>query len=418
MQINPPLPRRVAYLVNQYPKVSHSFIRREIRSLEKLGIVVDRYAFRGWDSDVVDPDDEEERLQTLYSLKGGLFDLLGSTLSQFLKSPLAFGRALWAALAMARPSARPWPYHLVYLAHACRLKSWLGTTPVDHLHAHFGTNTAEVAYLLRLLGGPPYSFTVHGPDEIDDSKRLNFDRTVGGAKFVAAISHYTRSQIMRRLPMSLWRKIAVIHCGLPEDMFAADQPPLPEAPTFLCIGRLSEQKGHGILLDAFADVLKSHPKAKLSLAGDGELRAAIEKQIERLGIGASVRITGWISEDQVQSELARARILVQPSLMEGLPVVIMEAFAQFRPVISTYVAGIPELVQHKENGWLVPAGDVASLTEAMRQGLDADTETLVDMAAHGHARTRAMHTVTDETAKLAALMAGEAIAPGTSGSES
>ena len=181
-------------------------------------------------------------------------------------------------------------------------------------------------------------------------------------------------------------KIKVVHCGLPEGAFADSPPPLPPDPVFLCIGRLSAQKGHGVLLDAFATLWKTRPKARLVLAGDGELRADIEARIADLGIGHAVRITGWISSTQVREELLACRILVQPSLMEGLPVVIMEAMAQHRAVISTYVAGIPELVRPGQSGWLVPAGAVAELTEAMAAALATPDDQLATIGQAGFER--------------------------------
>ena len=112
-------------------------------------------------------------------------------------------------------------------------------------------------------------------------------------------------------------------------------------------------------------------KFELLLAGDGEMRQAIEEQIARYGLEAQIRITGWISSDAVREELLAARALVLPSFAEGLPVVIMEAMALRRPVISTYVAGIPELVRSGEHGWLVPAGDVEALADAMQACLSS-----------------------------------------------
>ena len=94
---------------------------------------------------------------------------------------------------------------------------------------------------------------------------------------------------------------------------------------------------------------------ELVLAGDGPMRKEIEKLVQECGLGERVRITGWISSNQVRDEILAARALVLPSFAEGLPVVIMEAMALRRPVLSTYVAGIPELVRHGQEGWLVPA---------------------------------------------------------------
>ena len=396
---------RVAYLINQYPKVSHTFIRREILALERRGVTVERIALRGWDAEVVDPQDAAEREKTRYVLKDGLLPLARAVLGTLVRTPGPFLRALRTTLAMSRRAMRPLPYHLVYLAHACRIRTWLDGAGVTHLHAHFGTNPAEIALLLKLLGGPGYSFTVHGADEADNARYLHLDRKVGGAKFVAAISSYTRSQLMRHVPPGDWPKIKVVHCGLDPDFFGQDSPALPARHRFLCIGRFSGEKGHLVLLEAFSRVAADHPDCQLVLAGDGELRPEIEERIRALGLEDRVRITGWISSAEVREELIAATVLVQPSFQEGLPVVIMEAMALCRPAISTYVAGIPELVLPGQTGWLVPAGSTGDLTAAMADSLAAPWDALAAMGTRAGKRVRERHHIDREAAKLAALFA-------------
>ena len=303
---------------------------------------------------------------------------------------------------------RPWPYHLVYLAHACRIKLWLDENPVSHLHAHFGTNPAEVALLIRKLGGPDYSFTIHGMDEADNAPKLGFDRKVGDARFAVAISAFSRSQLMRYVAPENWKKLKIVHCGLEQEAFTnPDSVNVTQEPVLLCIGRLSPEKGHLILLDAFAEVVKSHPKARLVLAGDGELRARIEHKMIELGLSDAVRITGWISSDLVREEIVNCHTLVQPSLIEGLPVVIMEAMAQARPVISTYVGGIPELVQPGRTGWLVPAGEPDALADAMQDALATSKQDREKMGRYGLDRVAARHSINKEVEKLHALYKGQ-----------
>ena len=394
---------RVAYLVNQYPKVSHTFIRREILALERQGVSVLRFAIRGWDAKVVDAADEEERKQTRYLLKGGLGPLVASAIKTLVRKPGPAFSALKAALAMSRPSVRPWPYHLIWFAQACQLLLWLEGADVSHFHAHFGTNSADVVYLLRLLGGPPYSFTVHGSEESDHALLLSFPRKTAAARFVVTVSSYVRAQMMRRLPSEDWNKLVVVHCGLDEGFMAAKPPPPPTRPVLLCIGRLCAEKGHLILLDAFAAL--DRPGLRLVLAGDGEFRALIDAKIADLGLKDRVTVTGWISSDEVLRLIGTATIVVQPSLMEGLPVVLMEAFAQGRPVVSTFIAGIPELVEDGRTGWLVPAGDTDSLTRALAKALDTPPERLAEMGQDAIARVRANHHIDTEATRLADLFA-------------
>ena len=394
---------QVAYLINQYPKVSHSFIRREIQALERLGLSVQRYAVRGWAGPLVDGEDLRERDRTRYLLAGGAAPLAWALLATMLSSPARLVTALRLALAMSRRADRPWPLHLVYLAEACLLRRWMSEAGADHLHAHFGTNPAEVAVLAHALGGPPFSFTVHGPEEFDKPQALHLALKLRHAAFAVAVSSYGRSQLYRWLPVADWPKVHVVHCGLETAFHAVAAQPPPVAPRLVCVGRLCEQKGQLLLVRAATRLLRGGTPLHLVLAGDGELRAAIQALVRECEIESHVEITGWVSADRVRAEILAARALVLPSFAEGLPVVLMEAMALRRPVISTFVAGIPELVRSGTDGWLVAAGDEAALAEAMRACLLATPESLQAMGDSAHSRVLQRHSIDVEAAKLAAL---------------
>lgn len=416
MMASTPPPTRVAYLVNQYPKVSHSFIRREILALEQQGVSVLRVAVRGWNDPIADPLDAAERLRTRYLLQAGAVPLLGALARLAFARPARWWRALRLMLAMRRRSGRSLLPHLAYLAEACELVGWLEKEQITHLHAHFGTNPAEVAMLTRELGGPPYSFTVHGPEEFDKPEALGLGEKGRRAAFVVAISSFGRSQLFRWLPMADWRKVKVVHCGL-ERAFHEGAPEAPaSAARLVCVGRLCEQKGQLLLVQALHRVVSRGLPFELVLAGDGEMRPEIEALVDRLGMRKHVRITGWIGSDEVRSELLAARALVLPSFAEGLPVVIMEAMALRRPVITTFVAGIPELVRDVDNGWLVPAGDVEQLALAIEACLRASPDELARRGAAARQRVLSRHDIDQEASKLAALFCcpdGDPVAAGT-----
>jgi glycosyltransferase involved in cell wall biosynthesis len=392
---------RVAYLVNQYPKVSHSFIRREIQALERQGVEVLRIALRGWDAEVADAEDARERERTRYVLQDGIVPLAAASLGTMVTAPVRFARALGLAMRMARRSHRPLPYHLAYLAEACRLLPWLRGYGATHVHAHFGTNAAEIAMLTGVLGGPGYSFTVHGPEEFDTPEALELGEKVRRARFVVAISSYGRAQLMRWSAHADWPKINVVHCGVDAAFYSVPAAPLPEAPRCVCVGRLCEQKGQVLLVEAVARLATRGVACELVFAGDGEMRRDVEAAIARHHLESSVWITGWIDGERVRREILAARLLVLPSFAEGLPVVIMEALALRRPVITTYVAGIPELVRHGENGWLVPAGDVAALAGALEEAISESPLTLARMGEAGRTRVLERHAIDTEVAKLA-----------------
>ena len=394
---------RVAYLVNQYPKVSHSFIRREILALERQGIEVQRIAVRGWDGELVDEADRHERDRTRYLMREGLGPLMAAAGRALRGDAGRFGGALALACRMGWRADRPLPVHAVYLAQACRLREWLRESGATHLHAHFGTNPAEVAMLVHALGGQPWSFTVHGPEEFDRPVALHLGEKLRRAAFAVAVSSYGRSQLYRWVEHGHWHKLHVVHCGLEREFHAAPPVPPPAAPRLVCVGRLCEQKGQLLLVQAAGRLMQRGVDFELVLAGDGEMRGEVQALVDALGLGQRVRITGWISSADVREHLLASRALVLASFAEGLPVAIMEAMALRRPVIATAVAGIPELVRDGEHGWLVPAGDVEALAAAMQACLRLEPEALGRMGEAARRRVLERHDADVEAAKLAAL---------------
>jgi colanic acid/amylovoran biosynthesis glycosyltransferase len=334
-------------------------------------------------------------------LQHGARALLMPTLRTLIMSPRRFFAALRVAVRMAKESDRALPYHLVYLAEACQILPWLRDFGALRIHAHFGNNSTEVALLAHALGGPPYSFTIHGPGEF--SQPLSMEEKIHRSDFVVAISYFGRSQLFLRSRHQDWPKINVVRCGLDKAFYDVSAPLVADVPRLICVGRLCAEKGQLLLIEAAAKLAAEGVEIELVLAGDGPMRSELERLIEAHGLGGRVRITGWISGNQVREELLAARALVLPSFAEGLPVVIMEAMALRRPVLTTYIAGIPELVRAGENGWLFPAGSVHDLVDAMRDCLSRSPAELRKMGDAGHELVIARHAIESEVVKLANL---------------
>lgn len=398
------MPPKVAYFINQYPKISHAFIRREIMALERRGFDIQRFALRGWDAEVIDEEDQEERRRTRYVLKDGVGPLCTAMVRTLLAHPARFFSALGLAIRTGWRAERPLRYHLVCFAEACRLLPWLKEAGVGHVHAHFGTNGAEIVMLARMLGGPSYSFTVHGPEEFDKPQFLHIREKVHYSSFVVAITSFARSQLYRWIEHAQWPKIQVVHCGIEAAFHEnASSPVSAESPRLVSVGRLSAEKGQLLLVDAAHALDQKGVEFEIVLVGDGEIRSEIEKLIARYSLQSKVRLTGSISTERLREEMLRARGLVLPTFAEGLPMVIMEGMALRRPVLTTYVAGIPELVIPGKTGWLFPAGSVDALTTALEDFFSRSTEELRVMGEAAHARVLQRHSVDIEVEKLADL---------------
>ncbi len=396
-------PLRVAYLVNRYPRTSHSFIRRELRAVEALGVRVLRYSQRPLDEPLPDPEDRQESACTRAILSAGMAAHLRALARVGFRSPARLARAVALAVRIGRRSDTGLLKHLVYLAEASVLLEWVRAERVHHLHAHFGTNSASVAMLCHALGGPPFSFTVHGPDEFDKPEFLALREKIARASFVVAISSYGRSQLFRWARPEDWPGIEVVRCGVDAALLGAAPIPVPDVPRFVCVARLGEQQGHLVLVEAAARLASEGREFEILLVGDGPLRPRIEEAVHRAGLDGRIKLLGWLSGQAVREVVEGARAMVLPSFAEGLPVVLMEALALGRPVITTCIAGIPELVEPGKNGWLVPPGDVEALARAMRTALATPPARLDEMGRAGAARVAELHDVRREARKLAEL---------------
>lgn len=396
--------KKIAYLINKYPQISQVPMRREIVAMRELGVPIECITLRETEDRLIDEADIREKANTRVLLAVGATGLIWATLRTMITRPLKFARALKVAYGLGRRSERGMIINMIYLAEACVLLGWMKRGGFDHIHVHFATNSTAVAMLCRLLGGPPYSFTMHGSEEFDSPRQLWLNIKIHHAEFVNAITEFTRSQLYRWADHDDWSKIRIVRCGVDAAYLDVPPTPVPDVPRLVNVGRIIEQKGQLLLIEAVARLAREGIACELVLVGDGPKRDEAERLIERLGLVGKVRLVGYKTGKDVRDELQAARALVLPSFAEGLPVVILESLALGRPVISTYIAGIPELVEPGQCGWLVPAGSVDALVDAMRAVLTTPVEELSRMGLEGRRRIEKWHDARVETARLASWL--------------
>ncbi len=392
----------IAYLVNQYPKISHAFIRREIAALEACGVRIERFSLRSCKETFVDEADRIELKKTRIVLESGVFQLAAAGAAVMFTRRVSFVRALKLALRIGRGSDRGVLVHLIYLVEACVLLRWFTQERVDHVHAHFATNPAAVAMLCHVLGGPPYTFAAHGPDDFDRARFLGLTEKISRARFVISVSSYGRSQLYRWCDYTQWPKIHVLHPGIDDRFLQHLQAPIPSPCRLVCVGRLDVEKGHMVLLEAIGRLIADRVACEFILIGDGPLREQIQARIAELGLEEFVVLAGSVPTSELCSHIQAARCLIVASLAENLPSVILEAFALERPVIATCVGGIAELVVPGVNGWLVPAGSVDGLERALREAVAAKVETLERMGREGARLVREQFRSEDAARQLLA----------------
>jgi len=384
----------IAYLMNTYPMTSTTFVRNEIQALEKRGLKITRYAVRTWSENLVEPADIQEKETTRYILSNNIFGLISATVIEMITNPKGFLSAialLGKLIKNAKGSLVP---HISYLLQASFLHQQTRKDGIDHIHAHFSTNSTTVAMLSHRMGGPGYSFTAHGPDEFDAPVHASIAEKMAEAEFVVAISDYCKSQLVRFSGFKYWDKIYVFRCGINIEDFTYSFHPFEDNFQLVCVGRLSDLKGQ-LLLPTIADNLRERfPELKIVLIGDGESRPALEESIKNLKVENFIDLNGWLANSDVRQIVSQSRALLLPSFAEGLPIVFMEALALGRPVLGTYIAGIPELVD-EHCGWIIPAGSQQYLESAVTAILESAPADLEKMGEEGRRRIEKRHNLAD-----------------------
>lgn len=393
---------RLGYLMNTYPLTSTTFIRREIEAHEASGIDITRLAVRPWEEELVDEGDRKEKQKTIYLLGNGISSLVTSCLVELATNPISVVKSFGVAVRLWSKNPKKVVEHIAYFLEAIKLKQIAKKQDLDHLHVHFSTNSTAVALLSKLLGGPSYSFTVHGPNELNEVRSISLKTKAIHAKSIIAITEYCKMAISNAIAEEDVEKIQVVRCGIfPEDFKPTTGYSSQE---FVCVGRLCKEKAQATLVEAFAGLLTQYPSAKLTLIGDGDDRPYLEEMVRSLGISESVSFDGWGTNEEVRAAIGRSRALVLPSLAEGLPIVLMEAFAAKVPVISTDIHGIPELLDGT-CGWLVAPGSVEATERALKDCASLSEDELAQKGEAGYRRVIDLHDQRKNASKLRELLA-------------
>jgi glycosyltransferase involved in cell wall biosynthesis len=360
-------PTRIAYLLSQYPAISHTFFLNEVLLMRERGFSIETASVNSIHPPAGGfPEDEiREAARTFYikeTRKGAILKILLETL---IRRPGVVGRGLSAALAL-----RPWDlpgmaYSLFYLVEAMLLGEWMHRTECTHLHVHFGGSVATVGMLTSIAWEIPYSLTIHGPEEFYDVGASFLEQKLRQASFVTCISDFCRSQLCKIAPVASWGKFEVCRLGVRTAVFTPPPATTRETLHIMSVGRLHPAKGQMILLGAFRDLLDRGFQVRLSVVGDGDGRRSLEEFIETHKMKDSVTLHGALSHPATRALLGTADLFVLPSFAEGVPVALMEAMSMRVACISTFVAGIPELIEPGTQGLLVPPSSQTHLTEAM-----------------------------------------------------
>ena len=367
----------IAYLTSEYPAHSHTFVRREIDALRRKGLSIAPFSIRKA-SGSVRIDEAVPAVLTRELVK-----CWPAAAAALLARPVKAFSTWQLALRHRVPGIRALLWSQFHFAEAMVLAAVLRKAQVAHLHCHFANSGATVGMLAAHFLQIPWSLTLHGISETDYPAGLLLCDKLAEAKFVACASWFIRAQAMRLAPMELWPKLSVVRCGVDVAALSEPLPAQINGPIkIVSVGRMSAEKGQLGLIEAFAQLVSNEVDVHLTLVGDGPLRDSIKKAVADRGLSDRVRMMGALPERETLLEIASCHAFILPSLMEGLPVVLMEAMALGKPVVASHIAGIPELVEHGVTGLLFRPGDWADLAEKALQ-LIKDATGAAEMGERG-----------------------------------
>lgn len=394
-------PKRIAYLVSQYPAVNHTYILREIRELRRLG----------WDLDVVSirPDtrpvsqltaeEQDERCRTWYVTTQGLSGAVRAHLVAMTTQTHSYIRGMLGALRLAGIDVSKAVRNLFYFTEALIVGQWMRSRDRSHIHIHFAST---VGLLLAKTFPVTISIAIHGPAEFEEPASFHLREKIEASTFVCAISDYGRSQLMKVANPEQWEKLEKIPLGIDSEVFTPGSESSFEHSSFsvISVGRLSPEKAQRILIDAVARLVNEGRRVRLRLVGEGPDRLNLEKHIVACGLSDAVRLEGALNQDQLKAMYRESDAFALASFAEGVPVVLMEAMAMEIPCVATWITGVPELIQDGIDGLLVAPSDVGQLSTAIARLMD-DPELRSRIAKYGRYKIIEKYNLSKNTALLA-----------------
>ncbi len=378
--------KRIAYILRSYPRLSQTFIVNEILALEQLGLNLHLFAITNPREPIVQEYVAQVRAPLKYleeSAKRERSDVLAEHASIEQQAPQSYAEAhsyveQRGDLDDGYTSASRYECfdYAVHVAGLLERERRAGR-PIDHLHAHFAHDPTLIALLVHMLTGVSFSFTAHARDLVQIPPRALIER-IAQATIMLTCSGTNIDYVNDVVPEPLRAKVRLIHHGVNLDGFqpGVETQNLASLPLILSVGRLVEKKGFPDLIAACARLKQAGRRFLCAIYGEGPLHSQLSALIERLDLADCVTLAGERGQAELIPIFQRAAIFaLAPFVTEdgdrdGIPNVLVEAMACGLPVVSTAVAGIPELVRHGENGLMVAPRDVPALAGALAALLD------------------------------------------------
>jgi glycosyltransferase involved in cell wall biosynthesis len=359
-------------------------------------------------ADLTTEEARERQRRSLY-LKASPGRIAGAAIAALAAHPIKMMALAFTAMRSARADLGLIGRRLVHLCYAALAARECRKRGIRHLHAQFGLAPATIGWfaceIMNFDRGAraTWSFTIHGFHDFVNETESRLDLKAASASFVVCVSDFTRSQLCRVTDPRYWNRFRVVRCGIDLAAFPLRAArPVRQVPRIVIVGRLSPEKGHGVLLEAVRKLADEKIEVAVEIVGDGPSGDAIRRQAAELGIAENVAFAGELLPAEVVRRLADADIFCMASFAEGLPISIMEAMAIGVPVVTTWIGGIPELAANEVTALTIPPGNSDALAAAIKR-LVSDASLRERLVAGGRAAVEHMHSADTNGAQIASM---------------
>lgn len=400
-----PTPARtpVAVVLSRFPTVTETFILREFVEMELQGQPVRLVPMIKETPPVIHDAAKPWTGRALYT-KFLSLGILIANLTALFRNPFKYLGLLARLIAGTIAKPKVLAATLALFPKSVYLAKQLEREGIRHLHVHWASHPATLALIISKFSNITYSITAHAHD-IQVFRNL-LDWKIAEARFVRTCTEFNRRLLEELYPQESRGKMVVIHYGVDPDLYVDEvKRTVPARPRILCVASHRPYKGLPYLIEACRLLRDEGHAFDCNLVGTGPMKDELAQMIRDRKLEDCVHLLGAKPEAEVARLLKETTFFVLPSIiqkdgtMEGMPNALIEAMATGRAVISTSIAGIPELIDHGVTGLLVPPEDSVRLADAIRQML-VDPERTRRMGERGRERILQEFNIRDITAQL------------------
>ncbi len=363
--------KSLTYLLLTFPKLTTTFVDREIFALRERGFFVRIVALHPSPGPISEYQQAlKDETHYLYPAERGA--VLKAHLHYAFSKPWRYFSTLAHLLTRQHPTLLSHRRTLMHFVEGIYCTYVLRKNPGDHLHAHFLNQSSTIALIVSRMLDIPYSVTVHASGEFYATPMMVRDK-LSSAKFIATCTSYNRDHLTEMGKDLFAQKVIINYHGLDLTHYQRHQEKPADVPVIVGVGQLMERKGFINLVKACALLRERGVDFKCRIIGEGPERKEMEAEIRQLGLTGCVELTGLLRQEDVIQTYEQANIFALPAVLaesgdrDGIPNVILEAMAMELPVVSTWHSGIPEVIEDGKNGLLVPPGDPSALADALAE---------------------------------------------------